>query len=470
MQIFNALVTRTDLTTMGLAAKGSPATGNQIATKQFINDNYYVDPTPLSTYATNQCPPYQTIVPFYPSTFVTLVSNWEIQVSGDNGNTWTNKSPFGYPNPTCSFRDISMSSSGQYQTTVADQGYITYSQNFGSSFVQNTAAGNRRWTCVAVSRYTGQYQIAGVNGGNLANLYRSTNYGTTWSVISGFTGFWNSVAISGNGQYQLSGDSIDGYLYVSSNYGANWTAKTSTGKYWWEAFAISGNGQYQYAMGYLISSSNYYIFISSNYGSTWSLLSTGPSIEINGSPPNITTNETGQYVTIGKDSTLYRSSNYGASFTTLPLLPLADSITSVKMTSSGQQQVISIVSSVSTVSYYMSVDYGVTWTPNTTLAGGYGSIDISDSTGGTTTTTTTPPPSSYNYYDVTRFNCPTCSGATGGYVARNNTTGGILTNGYYYNNGDGYVYRIDGYNAGPSYTIDLDGSASDIDCSTACSI
>ena len=464
MQTFNALVTRTDLTTMGLAAKGSPATGNQIATKQFINDNYYVDPTPLSTYATNQCPPYQTIVPFYPSTFVTLVADQAIQVSGNAGNTWTNKALVSYPEGL--YIDVSMSASGQHQTAVDNNGYITYSQNYGASFVRNIAAGNRRWTCVAVSRYTGQYQIAGVNGGSLANLYRSTNYGTNWSVISGFTGFWNSVAISGNGQYQLSGTSIDGSLYVSSNYGANWTAKTSMGNYWWEAFAISGNGQYQYANGYTTSGLTYVTFISSNYGSTWSLLSTGPSIGVAGSPPNIATNETGQYVTIGKDSTMYVSSNYGASFSTIVLSISSNAITAIKMTSSGQEQVVSISASPS---YYMSIDYGATWTPSTTLTGGYSSIDISDSTGGTTTTTTTVAPT-YNYYDVTRFNCPTCSGATGGYVARNNTTGGILTTGYYYNNGDGYVYRIDGYNSGTYYDVDLDGSASNIDCSTACSI
>ena len=41
MKATNYLVTYDDLTTMGLAAKGSPATGNQIATKQFINDNYF---------------------------------------------------------------------------------------------------------------------------------------------------------------------------------------------------------------------------------------------------------------------------------------------------------------------------------------------------------------------------------------------------------------------------------------------
>ena len=61
MKATNYLVTYTDLTTMGLTAKGSPSTGNRIATKQFIIDNYYVIESNLSGYASNQCPPYQTI-------------------------------------------------------------------------------------------------------------------------------------------------------------------------------------------------------------------------------------------------------------------------------------------------------------------------------------------------------------------------------------------------------------------------
>lgn len=64
MILTNALVTYTDLTTMGLTPKGSPATGNQIATKQFIVNNYYVDQTasPFSTYTFNRCPRYQDII------------------------------------------------------------------------------------------------------------------------------------------------------------------------------------------------------------------------------------------------------------------------------------------------------------------------------------------------------------------------------------------------------------------------
>jgi hypothetical protein len=65
MKTTNALVTYTDLTTMGLVAKGSPATGNRIATVSFINSNYYVNQSayPYNTYTSLRCPPYQTILP-----------------------------------------------------------------------------------------------------------------------------------------------------------------------------------------------------------------------------------------------------------------------------------------------------------------------------------------------------------------------------------------------------------------------
>ena len=64
MKTTNALVTYTDLTTMGLVAKGTPATGNRIATKSFINSNYYVNQSasPYSTYTSLRCPPFQSII------------------------------------------------------------------------------------------------------------------------------------------------------------------------------------------------------------------------------------------------------------------------------------------------------------------------------------------------------------------------------------------------------------------------
>ena len=64
MKTTNALVTYTDLSTMGLVAKGTPATGNRIATVSFINSNYYVNQSasPYNTYTSLRCPPYQSII------------------------------------------------------------------------------------------------------------------------------------------------------------------------------------------------------------------------------------------------------------------------------------------------------------------------------------------------------------------------------------------------------------------------
>jgi hypothetical protein len=59
---YNALVTYTDLTTMGVTPIGTPITGDQIATKAFIVSNYVVDLGYLSPFVDLQCPPYQYII------------------------------------------------------------------------------------------------------------------------------------------------------------------------------------------------------------------------------------------------------------------------------------------------------------------------------------------------------------------------------------------------------------------------
>jgi hypothetical protein len=105
----------------------------------------------------------------------------------------------------------------------------------------------------------------------------------------------------------------------------------------------------------------------------------------------------------------------------------------------------------------------------TVYGGGCTACPTTTTSTSTTTTTTSGP--TYNYYDVTRFDCPNCTNPAYSLVARNNTSYGTLTTSHYYNNGDGYVYRIDGYNAGPSYTIDLDLAAtSGTNCSLTCAI
>ena len=93
----------------------------------------------------------------------------------------------------------------------------------------------------------------------------------------------------------------------------------------------------------------------------------------------------------------------------------------------------------------------------------------------TPTTTPTPTPSSgsgsYNYYEITRYTCPSCTSPVSGLVGRVTNPVTLVTGNYYNPFGDGYVYRVDGYNAGPSYDVNLDGSASaGTNCSLTCAI
>ena len=94
------------------------------------------------------------------------------------------------------------------------------------------------------------------------------------------------------------------------------------------------------------------------------------------------------------------------------------------------------------------------------------------------TPTPTPTPSStpsggggsYNYYSITKYNCPGCTINTTGLFGRT-TNPTTLTNGHYYNNGDGFVYLVNFGTAGPSYDVDLDGSASSgTSCPGTCAI
>jgi hypothetical protein len=80
------------------------------------------------------------------------------------------------------------------------------------------------------------------------------------------------------------------------------------------------------------------------------------------------------------------------------------------------------------------------------------------------------PTGSYNFYYVDQYNCFPCSLAATGLYART-TASFTLIGGHYYNNGDGYVYYVNYSIGGPSYTVDLDLSATaGTNCGLTCAI
>jgi hypothetical protein len=415
----------------------------------------------------------------------------DVIYSSDLGTTWTSTTKYGF--------SVSRSGRGQYVLTGFYTDGIVVSSDYGVTWVQRSCTvpgGNKEMhgTCVSDS---GQYMYIITFSGTIEGPYvcKSSDYGVTWSVVYSWTGpsFLIeiypriNIACSGDGKYitaysNVQNNSFDwgSRIIKSSNYGATWNLSSDYNLKSWTDVAINTSGQYQ-----LLSQMSAYgtgntqgearIYVSNNYGGSFIQKVYDQYYRA----LYCSLSENGQYMLVALVNTnntlnkFYYSTNYGSTFsnfnTNLPIPGIGQTPGGVFVNSDGTYALITYIDSA-------QITYTTNWSTWTTVSiptaytfGGLSKSRFLDIPG-TTTTTTTPPPSSYNYYDVTRFNCPTCSGATGGYVARNNTTGGILTNGYYYNNGDGYVYRIDGYNAGPSYTIDLDGSASNIDCSTACSI
>ena len=215
--------------------------------------------------------------------------------------------------------------------------------NYGMNWVQNTSVVSTNWGDVSMSA-SGQYQLVTLGPGNF--LYISSNYGVTWTS-TGSTGSWNTVAISASGQYQIAGPS-NGNIYISSNYGSTWTStNTGVGNKNYSGIAISASGQYQTAIGVN------FIYISSDYGKNWILTVSSLASGF------VAMSASGQYQTaVVTGGYIYISRNYGLTWSQDTSVGSIYDWLGVAMSASGQYQIASILGG----NIYISTNYGVTWT------------------------------------------------------------------------------------------------------------
>ena len=171
--------------------------------------------------------------------------------SNDYGNTWTLK-------VTDFFGVVSVSSSGQYQSSAAYNSYIYVSSDYGDTW--NLRASVLTWQCSAMSS-SGQYQMAVEDTGGTGYIWVSSDYGITWNQ-KGTLLDWYIIACSNSGQYQVAQEQTANGMWVSNDYGNTWTLKESQN---WNYITISGNGQYQIAPIYLSNIA----YVSSDFGNTW---------------------------------------------------------------------------------------------------------------------------------------------------------------------------------------------------------
>ena len=227
---------------------------------------------------------------------VTFANSGNIILSVDYGGSWTilNIS-------TSVITSVSISDSGQYAlvTTASTGSYV--STNYLSGWTLTSAISG------TISAVSARGNVMIVVNGRVINV--SNNNGSTWSTISNTVDTNNitSISTSEYGNYLVYTNIIK-QVYVSSNSGTSWIKKLSS-TILGQSSKISNNGQIQ-----LVGSFNPYIFISSDYGANWTIVKSGGeniynSSEVSDTVEYMSASSNARYITLYNEYTGLSSSN-----------------------------------------------------------------------------------------------------------------------------------------------------------------
>lgn len=140
-----------------------------------------------------------------------------------------------------------MSSDGNtvYASVGGLTGHIIKSTDAGDNWTELT---NTTFGCDAIACSSNGNVI--VIASNTGGVMKSINGGTTWSGTGAPTGSgqnYKSIACDSTGTYMIAGDYANGKTYVSTDSGASWTLKTTTGTNNNEFIEVSMSGNHLYA-------------------------------------------------------------------------------------------------------------------------------------------------------------------------------------------------------------------------------
>lgn len=312
------------------------------------------------------------------------LSNGYSYLSINYGVTWTTVPIPVATAPTTNNMSAGISGTGQYMTICYDKG-VYYSNNFGSTWSLQTGFPTNGLYMFTSMSTNGQYILTSIGsssglvylstgkitGNNTSTLTTGTNYGmnSTWNAITNISSSATKegTAISSSGQYMYAGGSGIG-LWWSQNFGVNW-AQNTTG--------VPTNGAIQQigisltGQYVLVSVAGYGMYLSSNYGQNFAL--------IGGTLTNTFTwyvaavSGTGQYMICGSNNTsqqaLFISTNYGVAWTAVSNanVPTNSAPISAAMSSNGQYMLTAGWSTSTPL--YLSSNFGATWSSIPTSAG-----------------------------------------------------------------------------------------------------
>jgi hypothetical protein len=244
----------------------------------------------------------------------------------------------------------------QTPTNVATYSTAAGSGGFDASF--GTVALTQRLTTQAtyptgtfngiVVNETGQYQTAAVRGGN---IFISSDYGVNWTAVTAAGNRdWTRLSMSSSGQYQTVVVTINGNIWTSADYGVTWTSRASAAN--WNGVSVSSTGQYQTAV---VDGGT--LWTSSDYGVNWATRASTATWN------HVSLSSTGQYQTaVVRAGFVSASSDYGVSWATRDS---SRNWVAISISSTGQYQTALVGDGF----IYTSFNFGTTWTARLTDAG-----------------------------------------------------------------------------------------------------
>jgi hypothetical protein len=303
---------------------------------------------------------------------IAAVANQTIYISSDYGVNWVEKTSSGNK----SWRSVSISSTGVYQTAVADgatgsintsvatsksSSYTIQPVNLSLDSMNNIYISGRYSTDITL--YNSTY-IANPTFVTLSNVFgnhifiakynrdgsglwamKNNIVENTWISTNSDSVQWNGIAMSSNGQYQTA-VVLGGRIYVSNDFGNNWTQKMTDASRAWYGIAMSSTGQYQTAT----DTYGGYIYVSTDTGNTWTSKDTTRNWR------EVAMSSNGKYQTVTVEyGQIYVSSDFGNNWTAKDTTRIWQG---VAMSSTGQYQ----TATVSSDYIYVSTDTGNTWT------------------------------------------------------------------------------------------------------------
>ncbi len=172
--------------------------------------------------------------------------NNSMYLSTDQGLSWKTT---GYDTPDpVPYTWVSMSSNGNYMLATNQNEYIFISGNGGETWVSvDVALDWWEWVSASMSA-DGSTMIAATLNDNQSNgrVFISTDYGVNWTETQPYGDNdldWLRVAISGDGSVMLAGMD-DGALFISTDKGGNWSETKPDGHNYdeWRTISVASNG------------------------------------------------------------------------------------------------------------------------------------------------------------------------------------------------------------------------------------